>query len=426
MWLINNYRRQKMIKFQRYKLDNGLRVLIHEDRSTPITAINLLYDVGSRDEDPESTGMAHLFEHLMFGGTTKIPEFDKHLQLAGGENNAFTNSDITDYYITVPSENIETGFWLESDRMSNLDMSSKNLETQKKVVVEEYNQRYLNQPYGDAMLLLKPLAYKIHPYRWPTIGIDASHIRNASLKKVRDFFFSHYAPNNAILSLAGNISTEKGLALVKKWFGNIGMRNVAVRDLPQEPRQTEARILEVEKDVPASALYKAWHIGPRKDHDFYTMDLITDLLAGGESGRLYTRLVRRKKIFSDINAFISSDIDPGLVILHGKLMKGADIQYAEESVMEVINELRVKYTSSNELEKVKNKYESSVILANTSILNKAMNLAYYELLGDPDMINREVELFRKIDREMVIDTAGNVFNESNCSTLYYKSNRKNG
>jgi zinc protease len=413
-----------MIRFSRFVLDNGLRVLIHEDRSSPLTAINLLYNVGSGDEDPESTGLAHLFEHLMFGGTLKIPEFDKHLQLAGGENNAFTNPDITDYYITLPSENIETGLWLESDRMRNLDLSRKNLETQKKVVIEEYYQRYLNQPYGDAMLLLRPLAYKVHPYRWPTIGMDPSHIKNTGLKKTRDFFFSHYAPNNAILSLTGNITPDQGFSLVQKWFGDIEMRKTAPVKRPPEPEQTEARILVTEKDVPAIALYKAWHICPRCSPDFYVMDLITDLLSGGESGRLYTRLVRKKKIFSDINAYLSSDIEPGLVILYGKLMKGVDIQYADESVMEVIDEMKIKYPSAMELEKVKNKFESSVILANTSILNKALNLSYYELLGNAEMINKEIQMFSKIDRKMVVEAASTYFCNSNCSTIYYKSSRK--
>lgn len=413
-----------MIKFSRFSLDNGLRILIHEDRSTPLTAINLLYDVGSRDEDPESTGLAHLFEHLMFSGTSEIPEFDKHLQIAGGENNAFTNPDITDYYISLPSENIETGLWLESDRMKNLDLSQKSLETQKKVVIEEYYQRYLNQPYGDTMLLLRPLAYKVHPYRWTPIGMDVSHIRKTDVKKIRNFFNTHYSPNNAIISLTGNITPEKGFSLIKKWFGEIEMKEVTPRKLPREPEQKEARSMTTENDVPATALYKAWHMGPRCSPDYYTMDLITDLLAGGESGRLYTRLVRRKKIFSDINAYISSDIDPGLVILHGKLMKGVDIHHAEESVMELINDLKNRYPSATEIEKVKNKFESSVILSNTSILNKALNLAYHELLGNPEMINMEFEIFRKIDREMVTDAANRYFNETNCSTLYYKSSRK--
>jgi zinc protease len=359
----------------------------------------------------------------MFGGTSNIPDFDKHLQIAGGENNAFTNQDYTDYYITLPADNIETGLWLESDRMNSLDFSQKNLDTQRKVVIEEYNQRYVNQPYGDAMLLLKPLAYKVHPYRWPTIGMDVSHLKNTNLEIVKDFFYSHYAPNNAILSISGRLSPEQGFMMAEKWFGQIAKRRISERILPEEPPQNEPRILETERDVPASAIYKAWHIGPRKSDDFYILDLITDLLAGGESGRLYTKLVKGKKLFSDINAYISSDCDPGLVIIHGKLMKGVDIQYAEASILEVINSLKEDYVSAGELEKVKNKYESSVIFGNTGILNKAMNLSYYELLGDAELVNRETEIFRSTGKDEVIETSRRYFTD-NCSTLYYKSTSK--
>ena len=310
-----------MIKFNRYILENGLRVLVSEDRSTPLVAMNILYDVGSRDEDPQATGLAHLFEHLMFGGSVNIPDYDTPLQMVGGENNAFTNNDITNYYLTIPAENIETGFWLESDRMLELDFSQKNLDTQKNVVIEEYRQRYLNQPYGDAILKIRPLAYKVHPYRWPAIGMDISHVENTDLEKIRNFFYSNYAPNNAILALSGNINTETALRLSEKWFGPVEKRKLKLRNLPSEPEQTESRYLTIESDVPSDALYKVWHIGPRNSSDFHTLDLITDLLAGGESGRLHTILVRDKKLFSEINAYITSDIDPGLIFIHGKLMK---------------------------------------------------------------------------------------------------------
>lgn len=412
-----------MIKFSRFCLDNGLRVLVHEDRSTPLVALNILYDVGSRDEDPESTGLAHLFEHLMFSGTPRIPEFDKHLQIAGGENNAFTNSDITNYYMTLPAGNIETGLWLESDRMTGLDFSQKNLDIQKSVVTEEFNQRYLNQPYGDAILLFRPIAYKVHPYRWPTIGKDISHIRKTNLDEIRKFFFSHYAPNNAVLSLTGNITPPRALKLVKKWFDNIEKRDVKPRLLPAEPMQTDTRTLNVERDIPASALYKAWHIGPRESRDFYTMDLITDLLAGGESGRLTERLTRGKKLFSDINAYITADIDPGLIILNGKLMKGVDIYQADEAVNNVIGSLSERVPLLKEMEKVKNRYESASVYGNSDILNKAMNLSYFELLGDPDLINDEVRLYRETDRMMIPETASRIFTVTNCCTLYYKSSR---
>jgi predicted Zn-dependent peptidase len=412
-----------MVNYRRFLLENGLRVLVHEDKSTPLIAMNLLYDVGSRDEDPAMTGLAHLFEHLMFGGSINITDYDTPLQLVGGENNAFTNNDITNYYLTIPSENIETGFWLESDRMLELDFSPKNLDTQKNVVIEEFNQRYINQPYGDAILKLRPMVYTIHPYRWPTIGMDMDHIKNIDLEHVKSFFFSHYAPNNAILSLTGNIGYDLALELTQKWFGPIEKRAIQPRNLPAEPLQTEERNLTIEKDVPSTALYIVWHIGPRNSSDFYTLDLITDLLAGGESGRLYTKLVREKKLFSEINAYLTADIDPGLIIVQGKLMKGVDIQYAEESVNEVIKGLQSKNGINDEMEKVKNKFESSTVFSNTSILNKAANLSFFELLGNPGLINCDVENYRKVSHGMVIEAIRRYIIPSNCSTLKYISTR---
>ena len=398
--------------------------MVHEDRSTPLVAMNILYDVGSRDEDPGMTGLAHLFEHLMFGGSINIPEYDKPLQLVGGENNAFTNNDITNYYLTIPSENIETGFWLESDRMLELDFSQKNLDTQKSVVIEEFNQRYLNQPYGDVLLKLRPLAYKVHPYRWPTIGMDTAHIKNTDLEQVKSFFFSHYAPNNAILALTGNIGYDLAMKLVQKWFGPIEKRVIQSRILPAEPLQSEERVLTIESDVPSNALYKVWHTGPRLNEDFYTIDLITDLLAGGESGRLHTMLVREKKLFSEINAYMTADIDPGLIIVQGKLMKGIDLRQADESVNEVINGLLTKNGVKDEIEKVKNRFESSTVFSNTSILNKAANLSFFELLGNPGLINNEVKAFRSVSYSMVIEALKRYLIPSNCSTINYISTRK--
>jgi len=408
-----------MINFSSFRLDNGLRVIVHEDRSTPLAAMNILYDVGSKDEDPSLTGVAHLFEHLMYCGTENIPEYDLPLQLAGGENNAFTNNDITNYYLTLPSGNIETAFWLESDRMLEPGFTQKKLDIQRSVVIEEFKQRYLNQPYGDAMLLLRPLAYTTHPYRWPTIGMDVSHIENVDLAHVKDFFSHHYTPGNAILTLTGNIDPDRAYDLAVKWFGSVPKRKKAIRNLPPEPVQTLGKNLTVERNVPSSALYKAWHIGPRISKDYPSLDLMTDLLAGGESGRLYNKLVRDKNLFSDINAYITSDIDPGLLIMSGKLMNGTDIMKAEEAVNEVINELIDSTLTDNELEKVKNRYESSVVLSNTSILNKAMNLSIYELLGDPEMVNREVENYRAVSREIVKESAIKYLIPENCTTLFY-------
>jgi len=413
-----------MINFSRFRLDNGLRVIVHEDRSTPLAAMNILYDVGSKDEDPSNTGMAHLFEHLMYCGTENIPEYDLPLQLAGGENNAFTNNDITNYYLTLPSGNIETAFWLESDRMFEPDFTQKKLDIQKSVVIEEFKQRYLNQPYGDVMLLLRPQTYTIHPYRWPTIGMDVSHLENIDLDHVKDFFSRYYTPGNAIVTLTGNIEPGKAYDLAVKWFGSIHARESAERMLPLEPAQTEEKKLTVERNVPSDALYKAWHMGSRISKDYPALDLITDLLAGGESGRLYNRLVRDKNLFSEINAYVTSDIDPGLVIMSGKLMRGTDIMKAEEAVNEVINELKDSALTDYELEKVKNRFESSVVISNTSILNKAMNLSMYELLGDPDLVNREVESNRAVSREMVRKSAIKYLSPENCTTLFYLSASK--
>ena len=411
-----------MIQYERFSLPNGLKVIVHEDRSTPLVTMNILYNVGSRDEDAATTGLAHLFEHLMFGGSLNAPDFDKPLQLVGAENNAFTNNDITNYYITIPADNVETAFWLESDRMLGLNFSQKNLDTQKNVVIEEYKQRYLNQPYGDAILLLRPLAYKVHPYRWTTIGLDISHIEKVELPVVKDFFFSHYAPNNAILCLAGNITPATTRHLAEKWFGPIERRTIAIRDLPVEPSQNEERMMTVERDVPSDALYKVWHTDSRLSNDFQVLDLLTDVLAGGESGRLNTRLVREKKLFSEINAYITSDLDPGLLVLYGNVMKDIDLEYANQAVTNLLEELKKPGSiPQDEMEKVKNRFESSMVFSNTSVLNKGVNLAFYELLDRPEMINTEIDIYRQITSGMIEDAASRYLSPSGCCTLFYKS-----
>lgn len=415
-----------MIDFRSYRLENGLRLLVHEDRSTPLVAMNILYDAGSRDEDPSLTGMAHLVEHLMFSGTGNIPEYDLPLQLAGGENNAFTNNDITNYYITLPAANVETAFWLESDRMMAPGFTERKLGIQKSVVIEEFKQRYLNQPYGDAMLLLRPLAYQTHPYRWPTIGIEPGHIERTGLKDVIGFFSRHYNPGKAILTLSGNITADKAYDMTMKWFGTIPAGKNHVRNLPAEPEQDSERRLSVKRDLPADALYKAWHMGPRNGSDFHTMDVITDLLAGGESGRLYNKLVRDQNLFSEINAFITSDLDPGLVIITGKIMKGVDVNEAEKAVNQVVQELKDTAVPDYELDKVKNRYESSSVLSYTSILNKALNLSVFELLGDASRINTEVDTYRAVSKSMITDAANMYLNPENCSTLYYIASKNTG
>ena len=416
--VIYNY---TMIHFERFILDNGLKVIIHNDPSTAVVAFNLLYNVGSRDENPERTGFAHLFEHLMFEGSSNIPSYDTPLQKAGGENNAFTSNDITNYYITIPKENIETAFWLESDRMLRLDFSEKKLAIQKNVVSEEFNQRYLNEPYGDAFLFLRPLAYKVHPYQWPTIGKDISQIQEASLDEVRDFFLHHYAPNNAVLSIVGSVTAQEIKPLAEKWFGQIPKREIRQRNITPEPEQKEARTLTLERTVPFNAIFKAFHMSSKHEKSYYATDLISDLLANGKSSRLYQQLVKNKKLFSDINAYITGDIDPGLLIVNGKLMHNVNIEQAEQAIQDELNQLIKGNIKDYEIEKVKNKFESVYQFSQISSLNKAMNLANFELLGDADLINHEIEKYRSVTKDEVIQTAKKLFRKENSSTLYYLS-----
>lgn len=414
-----------MIRFDRFTLPNGLRFIVHHDPNTPILAMNILYDVGARDEDPEQTGFAHLFEHLMFGGSVNIPRYDEPLQLAGGENNAFTNSDITNYYLTLPVQNAETAFWLESDRMLSLAFSEKSLEVQRNVVVEEFRQSYLNQPYGDVWLLLKPLAYKTHPYQWNTIGKETAHITNASLEDVRRFYGRFYNPNNAIVTVAGNINTAYVKELAEKWFGPIPAGPVNERKLVKEPEQTADRLNEVERDVPFSAVYKAWHMCEQRHPDYYVIDLLSDLLGSGNSSRLYVELVRKQKIFSEIGAFITGDIDPGLFVVHGKVMPDVDPYTADQAIQQVIERLISQKVSAAELRKVKNKAIASLAFENISLLNRAMNLTFHEHHGDADQINKLPALYAKINVESITKASRELFRKGNCNTLIYKSVNKN-
>jgi predicted Zn-dependent peptidase len=412
-----------MVDFNRYKLDNGLTLIIHRDDATPIATVNLLYNVGSRHENPERTGFAHLFEHLMFEGSLNIPSYDTPLQKAGGENNAFTSNDITNYYLTLPVDNIETAFWLESDRMLGLNLTKEKVEVQKSVVIEEFNQRYLNQPYGDAFFLLKPMAYKVHPYQWSTIGKDPSHIRNATLQEVKDFFYHHYAPNNAILSIVGNVDPEKIKSLAEKWFGEIPGRDLEKKDIPGEPKQEEPRKAEVEREVPHSAIYKAFHMCSRTHPDYYASDLISDILGNGNSARLYQNLVKKKQLFSTIDAFITGDIDEGLLVISGSLSEQADMKTAEKELNKELNKLREEKLPEEELQKVKNKVEAVNTYGKTSALHKAMNLAFYELLGDADKINQEIDNYQKVTTKDILRVSDYMLDEKNSSTLYYHAKK---
>lgn len=410
-----------MIQVNRYTLANGLRIVHNEDDSTQMVALNLLYDVGARDEDPSHTGFAHLFEHLMFGGSLHIPDYDTPVQNAGGENNAWTNNDITNYYITLPYQNVETGFWLESDRMLSLDFSPKSLEIQRQVVIEEFKQRNLNQPYGDASHLLRELAYESHPYRWPTIGKEIAHIAQATLEEVKDFFYRFYAPNNAILAVTGHISFEETIRLAEKWFGPIPARNISPRQLPVEKPQTAVRRKTVERKVPVDAIYMAFHMSNRMHPDYYVYDMITDILSNGRSSRFIQSLVQEQKLFTSIDAYISGSLDEGLLHVTGKPVEGVSLEQAEKAIWKELEKMKTVPVSEQELEKVKNRYESEQIFNNINYLNVATNLAFFELTGKAEDINEEVGKYRAVTAEQIQATSARCFVPENCSILYYKA-----
>ena len=410
-----------MTTIQKHTLSNGLRLVHHEDKSTQMVALDIAYNVGARDEHPDHTGFAHLFEHLMFGGSVNIPDYDSPVQNAGGENNAWTNNDMTNYFITLPRKNVETGFWLESDRMLSLDFNPQSLEVQRQVVIEEFKQRALNKPYGDASHLLRGLAYKVHPYRWPTLGKDISHIANATLEEVKDFFFRFYAPNNAVLAVTGHISMEETVRLAEKWFGDIPRRNVTARSLPKEPHQTEQRRLRVERKVPVDALYMAFHKGNRLSKDFYVCDLITDLLSNGRSSRFINSLVKEKKLFSSIDSYISNSFDEGLLQISGKPSEGVSLEEAEQGVWAEIEKLCEYLVGDEELEKVKNRYEAEQIFNNMNYLNVATMLAFFELLGGAELMNEEIDKYRSVTAEDVRKAAARILCPQNSSVLHYCS-----
>ncbi len=414
-----------MIKYKRQVLKNGLTVLVNRDRSSKLAAVNLLYMVGARNENEEKTGFAHLFEHLMFRGTHNVPDFDIPVQMACGENNAFTNNDYTDFYITLPKENLTTALWLESDRMRNLNISPEACETEKHVVIEEFKQRYLNQPYGDELLLLRDLCYKRHPYRWATIGITPEHIERATLDDVRSFYDLHYRPSRAILAISADIDEDEMLRLAEEYFGDIEDEGGVIAPIPQEPEQQEPRRLEVDRDVPATDITIAFHMGDRMSRDFFLGDLASDLLAGGESSRLVNHLIKERGIFSSVNAYITGSIDAGLFIIKGRLMHNTTEAEAEEALWGELRELAEGRISDYEMEKVKNKFEANMLMGEINIMNKALNLSFYEMTGDITLINREAEIYRSLTREEVMDFATRCFAPNNSSTLIYRAKQSN-
>lgn len=408
-----------MISFERFELENGLRVLIHEDNSTPMVAVNVLYDVGSRDEQPDKTGFAHLFEHLMFGGSVHIPNFDDRLQKAGGEDNAFTNTDYTNFYESLPAENLETALWLESDRMLRLNFSEEVLDVQRKVVVEEYKETCLNEPFGDVWHLISDLSYQRHPYRWPVIGLKPEHIAQARLEEVESFFYKYYRPNNAILTISGKINPKKIRRQVEKWFADIPPGKTPVRNLPEEPRQEAYRRKIHHGDVPVDALYMAFRMPGRADRAFYPVDLLSDVLCNGDSSRLYRRLLKEKRLFSQIDCYVVGQFDPGQLIIEGKVSEGVSVEDAEAAIWDEIRELQRVPISESELQKWKNKAESNLVFSELSALSKGMNLAYFEVLGDADLVNTEISIYNEMKSIEIFDAAQTLLQPENCASLHY-------
>ncbi|MBO5188441.1 MAG: insulinase family protein [Alistipes sp.] len=412
-----------MISYKKRILKNGLTVVVNRDRLSKLSAVNLLYKVGARNEDPDRTGFAHLFEHLMFRGTRDVPVYDLPVQMASGEDNAFTNNDYTNFYLTLPVGNIETALWLESDRMQGLDITPEKLATEQRVVIEEFRQRYLNQPYGDQTMLLRELAYRVHPYRWSTIGRSPEHIEAATLADVEHFYRTHYRPSNAILSMSADLDEEAMLDLAERWFGDLRDTPAAPAPIPQEPAQHEPRIQIVEREVPATTISIAYHMGDRLSPDFCTGDLVSDMLSGGDSSRLYQHLVKQQRLFASVNAYISGDVDPGLFILTGQLLPDTREEEAIEAFHRELEVLKEQPATPYELEKVKNKFEANTLFGELNVMNKAMNLGYYAFLGDLELINREVAQYRSITPERIFDFSQRTFRTENSSTLIYRAKR---
>lgn len=410
-----------MIYFNKHVLSNGLKVLVHEDNSTPMAVVNIMYNVGAKDENPDKTGFAHLFEHLMFGGSINIPDYDVPLQLAGGDNNAYTTNDLTNYYCVLPAQNIETAFWLESDRMLSLAFNKKSLNVQRKVVCEEFKEHYINKPYGDIWHKMRNLAYDVHPYKWMTIGKELSHIETATIDDVKAFFFKYYRPNNAILVVAGNVQTNQIFQLAEKWFGDIPSSEKINKNIPVEPKQTQNKFLELHANVPLDAIIKTWHIDARLTKGYYTADLITEIFGGGASSRLFNKLVKEKKLFSNINCYHFGTIDPGLLTIEGKLVKGIRMQDAETAIQEELDKIKSILIEDKELQKVKNRTESLITFEDVSIASRANSLAMYELLGDAELMNSELSKYQEITVQDIQQYAQTIFDDKNSSTIHYYS-----
>ena len=400
-------------------LSNGLRIVHMPMDDMQMVYVNLLYGVGARNESYEHTGIAHLLEHLMFEGTKNIPSFDEPLEKAGGENNAYTTNDVTCYYISLPRHNAELAFWMESDRMCNITFEKSKVDVQRQVVMEEFKQTKLNKPYGDASHILRAMAYKMHPYRWSTIGRKPSHISKVSVSVLRNFYKRFYAPDNAVLSVVGNISFEQVVEWSVKWFGDIPAMGFEKPQLPVEPRQVRMRRKTVYREVPQNALYMGFHMGSRLASDYYPCDVISDVLSNGYSGRLMQRLVKEQKLFTKIDAFISGCEDPGMFWIYSRVAPGVAMQEAEAAVWHELELLKNEPVPQEELEKVRNRFESEYTFRNIGGENFGNNLALACWRGNLASHLCEPELYRAVTAPEILKTAKELFRKGNATVLHY-------
>jgi len=410
-----------MINLERFELQNGLRLVVHEDKSTPMVSVCVTYGVGSKHEQRDKTGYAHLFEHLMFGGSVHAPDFDRYIQQAGGDNNAFTNQDMTVYYESLPAPNLEVALWLEADRMCALQLTEALLEKEKKIVLEEFKESCLNRPYGDIWHHIGSLVYHKHPYQVPTIGARMSHIAGATLADIQAFWERFYCPNNAVIGIAGNVSPSTAFAYVKKWFGSINSKSITYPPITPEPPQTQKRLLCLESNVPVDAFYMVFRGAARKQFDYYLDDFITDVLAEGEAANLHQNLVNEQELFSDIDAYITASIDPGLIVVEGHLAERTTYEQAEKAVWEELNVLKNSLLSDKAVQKLQHRIEHNLEFSKVNHLHKALNLAYYEMLGNAEWINQEKEKYQQITAHDIQQRCQAVFQRTNCSIIQYKS-----
>ena len=410
-----------MIEIVEHKLPNGLKVVFNRNRSSQLAVVNMAYTVGARNEQPGKTGLAHFLEHLMFTGTFDVPSFDELLQSAGGESNAWTNNDLTNFYDVLPVNNLEVAIALEADRMCGLRLDDKSFESQKSVVVEEFKQRCLNVPYGNQEHLLRDLAYKVHPYRWPTIGQTVDDVQGITKDDVKYYYNNYYVPSGAVLSIVADADADEVLSMVERQFGDIEKTGTDKRPYSPEPEQQESRRLVTRQNVPYRRIVRAYHMGDRLCADYAECDILSDVLSNGRSSRLYRNVLAKGDLVSAIDASITANHDAGILKIQASLLPGVDFDKVEAAIDSEIEQMLDDVTI-DEIKKCINKYESNALFSNLTIEERASNMAQCCILGDVNMINTEIDKYQAVTCRSFVESAQKLLRTSNCSTLYYDIN----